>query len=170
MSNVGWKWRGRKRGNGPGEVDVDLPRVRQVRLPGEPVSRNAPSFLRAQPLKQGHIVFTSPKTLAAIKMLAAGKSRLETARAVGLDKANVRVIELRAKRRGYLPGAFKAAAFDTYEAEKKTAAVRMALAGSPHENNCEIARRLGVHPSTVRSNRESMGIRPVGRGRPRKDG
>lgn len=67
------------------------------------VSKCAPSRLR-QPLKEWQVGIRSPKSLLVIDLLASGSSRLEAARAVGLDKANVRVIELRARRRGLLAG------------------------------------------------------------------
>lgn len=63
-----------------------------------------PSHLRRQPL-----VHPTPRPFGerahrVIKLLARGWSRLEAAREVGMDKANVRVIELRARRRGLLAG------------------------------------------------------------------
>lgn len=61
-----------------------------------------PSLLRDEPPRNRHPF--GARALRVIALLEAGHTRLEAAREVGLDKANVRVIELRARRRGMLAG------------------------------------------------------------------
>lgn len=63
-----------------------------------------PSHLRRTPLVDPTPRPFGERAHRVIKLLARGWSRLEAAREVGMDKANVRVIELRARRRGLLAG------------------------------------------------------------------
>lgn len=79
------------------QADQHTPRVPRAH-------QSSPAYLRTQPLVDTSHTFTSPKTLRVIELLAAGRSRNEAAKEVGLAKSNVRVIELRARRRGLLAG------------------------------------------------------------------
>lgn len=133
-------------------------------------TRCSPTHLRTEPLRlRGHGP-RSLKTLAVIAHLAAGKSRLEAARLVGLDKANVRVIELRAKRRGLLGGPAtiatpsEAAVRGRHarpDDEMIAARVRMALVGSPNDSNAVISHRCVCSVRTVAKIRQQRD-----RGRP----
>lgn len=121
---------------------------------------SAPSSLRTAPLV-GRARPFSARSLAVIAALAAGKSRLEAARENGIDKANVRVIELRAHRRGMLGGTPRPAVI---EPSPSDAAIRLALAAFPDDKNNAIAKRLGANQVRVARVRASMGLPPSKRG------
>ena len=129
-----------------------------------------PSVLRTQP--PGSRRPFGARALRVVELLTAGWTRLEAAREVGLDKANVRVIELRARRRGMLAGVetrvepWSPCAVPVpslrdpggYAPRAHEAAIRMALAANPADTDTAIAARTGVTPSTVAFFRDRLGL------------
>lgn len=116
-----------------------------------------------------------PRSLRVIALLESGTSRLEAAREVGLDKANVRVIELRARRRGVLAGVETrvepTAVSSVLIADVPTPGpsvrdrVAEVLRVHPDWTNEEIAASVGADPSSAWLARRRLGIAPNPRGR-----
>jgi hypothetical protein len=128
-----------------------------------------------QPLRAQSFRPWSARSLTVIEALRTGRSRLEAARLAGLDKANVRVIELRARRRGLLDDALAVASSPAPSPVRRgrgrpsTVADRDALdravLADPTRTNAEIAASVGVNGDHVRRARVRLGVSPNPRGR-----
>lgn len=135
-----------------------------------------PSALR-QPLKARSFRQWSARSLTVIEALRANCSRLDAARLVGLDKANVRVIELRARRRGLLDDASVVASLTAPSRVLRGRgrpstvadwdALDRAILADPTRTNAEIAAAAGggANGDHVRRARVRLGVSPNPRGR-----
>lgn len=135
-----------------------------------------PGALRSRPVDPRFSRLRSERTRKVIEMLGRGCSRLEAARATGLDKANVRVIEVRARRLGLLgaephvhtlpPRAASPAEVRALREPPAYAAARLALAADPSQTTAGLARRLQLGAGVVARLRREAGIPACPPGRP----
>lgn len=129
--------------------------MRTVEAEARRAISSRPSLIRNEPLR--NLRPFGARALRVIKLLGAGWSRLEAARKVGLDKANVRVIELRARRRGMLAGVETRVVAPGGE-PAHAALIRLALAANAKDTDGQIAARVGVQRNTVALYRDRLGL------------